>query len=54
MFFLQRVSFPYNALAIQMEELVSQAAACDGLINSVNYNGQNADMQGYSLPLFED
>ena len=33
---------------------VSQAAACDGLIYSVNYNGQNLGMQGYALPLFED
>ena len=33
---------------------VSQAAACDGLVYSVNYNGQNAGTQGYTLPLFED
>ena len=33
---------------------VSQAAACDGLVYSVNYNGQNAGTQGYALPLFED
>ena len=33
---------------------VSQAAACDGLVYSVNYNGQNARTQGYALPLFED
>ena len=33
---------------------VSQAAACDGLIHSVNYNGQNLGAQGYALPLFED
>ena len=33
---------------------VSQAAACDGMIYSVNYNGQNSVTQGYSLPLFED
>ena len=33
---------------------VSQAAACDGLFYSVNYNGQNSGMQGYALPLFED
>ena len=32
----------------------SQAAACDGLVYSVNYNGQNSGMQGYALPLFED
>ena len=27
---------------------------CDGLVYSVNYNGQNSGMQGYALPLFED
>ena len=33
---------------------VSQAAACDGLVYSVNLNGQNMGTQGYTLPLFED
>ena len=33
---------------------VSQAAACDGLVYSVNYNGQNGGTQGYTLPLLED
>ena len=33
---------------------VSQAAACDGMMYSVNYNGQNSVTQGYALPLFED
>ena len=33
---------------------VSQAATCDGLLYSVNYNGQNSGTQGYALPLFED
>ena len=33
---------------------VSQAAACDDLVYSVNYNGQNSGTQGYALPLFED
>ena len=33
---------------------VSQAAACDGLLYSVNFNGQNAGTQAYALPLFED
>ena len=33
---------------------VSQAAACDGLVYSVNNNGQNSDTQGYAQPLFED
>ena len=33
---------------------VSQAAACDGLVYSINYNGQNLGMQGYALSLFED
>ena len=32
----------------------SQAAACDGLVYSVNLNGQNMGTQGYALPLFED
>ena len=33
---------------------VSQAAACDGLVYSVNYNGQNSGTQAHALPLFED
>ena len=33
---------------------VSQAAACDGLIYSVNYNGQISGTQGYALLLFEE
>ena len=33
---------------------VSQAAACDSMIYSINYNGQNSATQGYALPLFED
>ena len=33
---------------------LSQAAACDGMIYSVNYNGQNSVTQGYALPLFEN
>ena len=33
---------------------VSPAAACDGMIYSVNYNGQNSVTQGHALPLFED
>ena len=33
---------------------LSQAAACDGLVCSVNYNEQNSGTQGYALPLFED
>ena len=33
---------------------VSQAAACDGMIYSINLNGQNSGTQGYALPLFED
>ena len=33
---------------------VSQAAACDGMIYSVNYNGQNSVTQGHALPLLED
>ena len=32
---------------------VSQAAACDALIYSVIYNGQNLGMQGSALTLFE-
>ena len=33
---------------------VSQAATCDGLVYSVNLNGQNSGTQGYALPLLED
>ena len=33
---------------------VSQAAACDGLVYSINYRGQNSVTQGYALPLFQD
>ena len=33
---------------------VSQAAACDGLVYSINLNGQNMGTQGYALPLFGD
>ena len=33
---------------------VSQAAVWDGLVYSVNLNGQNSGTQGYALPLFED
>ena len=33
---------------------VSQSAACDGMVYSVNYNGQNEGTQGHTLPLFED
>ena len=33
---------------------VSQAAACDGLVYSLNLNGQNSGTQGYALPFFED
>ena len=33
---------------------VSQAAACDGRVYSVDYNGQNSGTQAHALPLFED
>ena len=33
---------------------VSQAAACDGMVYSINLNGQNLGTQRYTLPLFED
>ena len=36
------------------KRLVSHAAACDGLVYSVNFNGQNLGTQGHALPLFED
>ena len=36
------------------ESTLSQAAACDGPIYTVNFNTQNSDVQGYPLPLFED
>ena len=32
---------------------MSQAAACDGLIYSVKYNGENSGTQGFALTLFE-
>ena len=38
----------------KLELELSQAAACDELVYSVNYNGQNSGTQGYALPLFED
>ena len=37
-----------------LQRWLSQAAACDGMIYSVNYNGQNSVTHGYALPLFED
>ena len=43
-----------NLETIMKKAPVSQAAACDGLFYSVNYNGQNSGTQGYALPLFED
>ena len=33
---------------------VSQSAACDGMVYSVDYNGQKSGTQGYALPLLED
>ena len=36
------------------DECLSQAAACDGLVYSVDYNGQNSGTQAHALPLFED
>ena len=33
---------------------VSQAAACDSLVYSVDYNGQNSGTQAHASPLFED
>ena len=33
---------------------VSQAAACHGLVYSVNYNGKNSGTQAHASPLFED
>ena len=33
---------------------VWQAAACDCVVYSVNFNEQNLGTQGYALPLFED
>ena len=46
-FFLQHV------LLLLQGILLSQAAASDGLIYSVNYNGQTSGTQGYALPLFD-
>ena len=42
-----------SALFTEFQILLSQAAACDDLIFSVNYNGQKSGMQGYSMPLIE-
>ena len=33
---------------------LSQAATCDGLIYTTNYDGQNSGTQGCALPLFEN
>ena len=45
--------FPHHSKT-KMKGFLSQAAACDGLLYSVNYNGQNSGTQGYALPLFQD
>ena len=45
---------PIDLLGPKETVLLSQAAACDGMIYSVNYNGQNSVTQGYALPLIED
>ena len=55
--FHESILVKYLAKTCQFRQLlllVSQAAACDGMIYSVNYNGQNSVTQGYALPLFED
>ena len=49
--------FSNNELQVAVawkREVLSQAAACDGLVYSVNFNGQNSGAQGYTLPLFEN
>ena len=33
---------------------VSQAAACDDLIYTINFDRHNLDIQGFTFPLFED
>ena len=45
---------PVDLLGPKETVLLSQAADCDGMIYSVNYNGQNSVTQGYALPLIED
>ena len=47
-------SFDVDPITIFKVMSLSQAAACDGLVYSVNLNGQNMGTQGYALPLFED
>ena len=34
--------------------LLSRVAACDSLIYSDNFSGQGSDIQGRTLPLFEE
>ena len=52
-----RILYPHvqtSSILTATEVYVSQAAACDGMIYSVHYNGQNSVTQGYAVPLFED
>ena len=44
----------FNFIPCSFFMYMSQAAACDGLVYSVNYNVQNSDTQAYALPLSED
>ena len=50
----ENMNIVISEIEYHLSELMSQAAACDGLVYSVNYNGQNSGTQGYALPLFED
>ena len=53
--FIERIDRGMNNIVDTVEDkILSQTAACDGLVYSVNYNGQNSGTQGYALPLFED
>ena len=44
----------FALLCISGKLPLSHAAACDGLIYTINNNRENSNMQGYWLPLFED
>ena len=51
--FNERIDREMNNI-VETVENMSQATACDGMIYSVNYNGQNSDTHGYALPLVEN
>ena len=51
--FNERIDREMNNI-VETVENMSQSTACDGMIYSVNYNGQNSDTHGYALPLVEN